>query len=122
MVAAEERARAEMATAEFPGHWEEPPSETELDGLPPDPWAGPPDGDDAWLADLPGVLREEYLDATAAPTGPEVLKAGFWDRTGTGGAGFAAGGAADRVVPGAALAGLTGDAWAAGWAGWGTTS
>jgi len=44
----------------------------------------------------------------------EVFKAGRWDRSRGDGGGFAAGGLADRIPPGAALAGLAGDRWAAG--------
>jgi len=44
----------------------------------------------------------------------EVWKAGRWDRSRGDGGGFAAGGAADRVLPGAALAACAADAWAGG--------
>ena len=40
------------------------PTVEELAGLAPDPYAGPPGGAWGWLADLPGPLLEEYLDAT----------------------------------------------------------
>jgi len=43
-----------------------PPSAAELCGLPPDPDCGPPDGPDAWLAELPAELLAEYLAATQA--------------------------------------------------------
>ncbi|MBO0784753.1 MAG: DUF222 domain-containing protein, partial [Actinobacteria bacterium] len=77
---------------------------------------GPPDGDLAWLACLPGALIAEYADAAAAVVPPprEVLKAGFWDRSGEAGLGFASGGNADTLPPGPVLAGLAGRAWAGG--------
>jgi hypothetical protein len=53
------------------------PSVAELEGLAPDPYAGPPQGEWAWLNDLPEPLLEEYLQATAEPPGPEVLAAGL---------------------------------------------
>lgn len=93
---------------------EEPPSDEELCGLVPDPDCGPPDGPDAWLADLPWELREEYEAAIAGPRVREVLKAGFWDRTSGGGPGFVAGGVADTLPPGPVLAGLAERAWKGG--------
>ena len=46
---------------------------------------------------------------------PEALAAGFTHRDpDPRGVGFAAGGAADAMVPGVTLAGLTGQAWVAG--------
>jgi hypothetical protein len=56
------------------------PSEAELNGLAPDPLAGPPEGAFGWLADLPGPLLDEYVRATTEPTGPEPVKAGWWSR------------------------------------------
>jgi hypothetical protein len=82
-------------------------------GLAPDPLAGPPDGEYGWLAELPGPLLDEYLAAAGQRAVPEVLAAGFWDRS-AGGGRVGAGGVGDRVAPGAVLAGLTGDLWAAG--------
>ncbi|HZC41593.1 MAG TPA: hypothetical protein VE343_13030, partial [Streptosporangiaceae bacterium] len=76
--------------------------------------SGPPDGDLAWLACLPGALITEYADAAAVPPSREVLKAGFWDRSGHAGLGFASGGNADTLPPGPVLAGLAGRAWAGG--------
>jgi len=90
------------------------PSEAELAGLAPDPLAGPPDGEHAWLADLPGPLLDEYLAATAEPVRPEPLPAGRWSRAEGDGGGFAAGGVADDLPPGPVLAGLTSDVHAAG--------
>jgi Domain of unknown function (DUF222) len=77
------------------------------------------------LQDLGTLLREhpELADALSAvdadtddpaPAGPEVLKAGFWDRAGGDGGGFAAGGAADSLPPGPVLAGFAADVWAGG--------
>jgi hypothetical protein len=77
------------------------------------------------LEDLRTLLREhpELADPLSAvdadtddpaPARPEVLKAGFWDRAGGDGGGFAAGGAADNLPPGPVLAGFAADAWADG--------
>src|SRR5215467_1841177 len=66
------------------------PTVEELAGQAPDPYAGPPEGAWGWLADLPGPLLEEYLDATAEPPGPEPLADGLWDRATGEGRGFAA--------------------------------
>jgi len=90
------------------------PSEDAVDGLAPDPLSDPPDGEYGWLADLPGPLLDEYVAATAEPPGPEPIAAGLWNRAAGDGAGFAAGGMADHLPPGPALAGLTGDVHAAG--------
>jgi hypothetical protein len=92
------------------------------------PWLGHADGlfpQGLWLADGSPVAREpdfagvEWADDPADEDGPahevrEVLKAGFWDRSRGDGAGFAAGGVADNLPPGAVLAGLAGDTWALG--------
>ena len=105
---------AELAAEEAALGWGEPPSLAELAGLDDDPGAGPPDGADGWLGDLPGPLLDEYLDAVSEPERPEPIQAGFWDR-GTGdGAGFASGGVADDLPGGPVLAGLAGDTWDAG--------
>ena len=106
---------AEQATlAALPGGLEPPAPEEELYELTADRCAGPPDGPDAWLADLPGPLLKEYLEAIAEPEGPEPIKAGFWDRTKGDGAGFASGGVADDLDPGPVLAGLAAQAWSDG--------
>jgi hypothetical protein len=104
---------AEIAAQEAAGLCEVPAVD-ELDVLEPDPLAGPPDGELAWLADLPGPLLDEYLAATAEPDRPEPIAAGWWDRTTGDGAGFAAGGVADGLPPGPVLAGLAADEHAAG--------
>jgi hypothetical protein len=104
---------AELAALEAAGACEVP-TEAELAGLCPDLLAGPPEGEWAWLADLPGPLLEEYLEATAEPVRPEPLPAGLWSRAAGDGPGFAAGGAGDRLAPGPVLAGLVENAWADG--------
>ena len=104
---------AEVAALEAAGAYEVP-SEAELAGLAPDPLAGPPDGTLGWLADLPGPLLDEYIDATTRPAGPEPIAAGWWSRAAGDGGGFAAGGMADDLPPGPVLAGLTADRHAAG--------
>ena len=91
-----------------------PPDDWELGELVPDPRCGPPDGADAWLADLPAELLFEYLAATEDPPCPEAIVAGRLPRQPGDSCGFAAGGAADELPPGPVLAGLAGDAWAAG--------
>src|SRR5712691_3467276 len=88
--------------------------EAELCGMVFDPDSSPPDGADAWLADLPAALREPYLRPAGPATGPgavpQVLTAGFWDRDEPCGAGFASGGPLDHLTPGPVLAGFTAEA------------
>jgi hypothetical protein len=79
-----------------------------------DPANGPPDGLNAWLADLPAELLSEYIAATEDPPCQEAIVAGRLPRQPGDGCGFAAGGVADELPPGPVLAGLAGDAWAAG--------
>src|SRR5712691_10393271 len=92
--------------------------EAELCGMVFDPDSSPPDGADAWLADLPAALREPYLRPAGPATGPaavpQVLAAGFWDRDESCGAGFASGGPLDHLAPGPVLAGFTTEAWSEG--------
>jgi hypothetical protein len=102
-----------LEALEAAGDWG-PPATEELCGLDPDPDCGPPDGADAWLADLPSELLAEYLAATEDPPCREPIVAGRLPRQPGGGCGFAGGGAADEMPPGAVLAGLAGDAWAGG--------
>jgi hypothetical protein len=84
-----------------------------------DPYTSPPDGDEAWLSDLPAELREEHLTGPWTGAG-EVMAAGFLRHAGgRAGVGFAAGGAADQLAPGPVLAGLAAGAWAGGLAGLG---
>ncbi len=83
-----------------------------------DPDAPPPGGPHAWLGWLPAPLLGEWAEAVAEEAargcGPEVFKAGFWDREGGNGDGFACGGEADRLVPGAVLARLAEQTWSGG--------
>ena len=104
---------AELETLEAAGD-PTPPDDWDLGGLVPDPWCGPPDGPDAWLADLPAELLTEYINATADPPCQEAIVAGRLPRQAGDGCGFAAGGVADELPPGPVLAGFAGDAWAAG--------
>ena len=105
---------AEMDALEAAGALTPPPDDWELFGLVPDPRCGPPDGADAWLADLPAELLFEYLAATEDQPCQEAIVAGRLPRQPGDGCGFASGGAADELPPGPVLAGLAGDAWAAG--------
>ncbi len=94
------------------------PTDEELCGLAPDPDTDPPDGPDAWLADLAGPVRDELPDTLRRPPRPTVFAAGFLPRdlrgdSGTG-SGFGAGEPLDRLEPGAALSGFAGDAWERG--------
>ncbi len=70
------------------------------------PYSGPPEGEDGWLADVPAAVRDEYLDNAASPAAArEVLAAGFTHDDHVAGAlGFAAGGQLDQLEPGPALA------------------
>jgi hypothetical protein len=98
-----------------PGPADDSPSwEAELYGMAFDPDTSPPDGEDAWLADLPSPLRDPYLRPVGPTAVPEVLAAGFWDRAETCGAGFASGGPLDQLAPGPVLAGFTAEAWSEG--------
>jgi hypothetical protein len=90
------------------------PDEDELAGLALDPETAPPDGVHGWFADLPGPLIDEYFAAAAEVSGLDVPRAGHRDRVGSEGAGFAAGGVAEMLSPGVALAGLAEDAHTAG--------
>ena len=82
------------------------PTDAELFGLWPDPFAGPPDGENAWLADLSVPELDEIARQWDAehPSGPEAIGAGFThrDRSETG-LGFGAGGPLDELSPGAVL-------------------
>ena len=103
---------AEITALERAGVFTVPAAE-EWPGPAVDPDSAPPDGLQAWLADLPGPLLEEYLAATAEAA-PEVPRAGLGGRVTREGAAFAADGVADLLRPGPALAGLAEGARAAG--------
>ena len=53
-----------------------PADDCDLDELVPDPRCGPPDGADAWLADLPAELLFEYIAATDDPPCRKAIMAG----------------------------------------------
>src|SRR5215831_5850365 len=118
-------ARLDLAGARLtdPGGWDAPagwddaagwdavpPTDEEL-WLAPDPYCGPLDAADAWASDL---LIDDYLTATEPSPVPGAWPAGILPRDGGRGAGFAAGGAADGLSPGVALAAFASDAWTAG--------
>jgi len=86
------------------------PAEEELPGPDFDPGSVPPQ----WLADLPGAPYDECLVATADAATPETPRPRRRDRASSDGLGFAAGGDAELLSPGAALAGLAEHARAAG--------
>jgi hypothetical protein len=120
---------------------DEPPTEAELAGCCPDPLAGPPDGDDAWLADLTSEQLDELAAELAAARPQAALEsvgAGFTHRAAAAGiaagevgwepdyaapaptrptAGFAAGGPLDLADAGLVLAQFADQATAAGLAG-----
>ncbi|HET9899110.1 MAG TPA: DUF222 domain-containing protein [Streptosporangiaceae bacterium] len=109
-----------------PGDWDGPephePSDAELLGAWPDPFAGPPDGADAWLADLSVPELERLAERWAAENGAgiDVIGAGFTHATSgdaAGAVGFAAGGALDVMAPDPVLAGFASDAFESGLAG-----
>jgi hypothetical protein len=82
-----------------------------------DPDSSPPDGAEAWLADVADPVRNAYLDSIAAQppaAATDSIAAGFLHRDGGRGRGFAAGGLLDAMAPGPVLAGFAGDAWADG--------
>ena len=81
-----------------------------------DPDYGPPEGEDAWLAQVASPVADEYLAAhQPAPAAREVLAAGFTHRDREPGArGWAAGGALDVMEPGPVLAGFADDAISGG--------
>jgi hypothetical protein len=74
---------------------------------------GDPGDDDDWDRD-PGWEPQGDLSALAEPAVPEVLDAGFTHRYGGTGAGFAAGGPLDVMLPGPDLAWHLGQAWQRG--------
>ena len=72
-----------------------------------------PDALEDWALDVPDEAWEDWL-GTEPPQPPEALPAGLLPHDRGDGAGFAAGGVADRLVPDVALAGFARDAWANG--------
>jgi hypothetical protein len=98
-----------------PPDWDAvPPTDEELSGLPPDPYCDPPDDADAGAADVPADLFLPSLTAPGPASLPEPWPAGILPRDGERGARFAAGGAADGLPPGVALAGFVSDIWTTG--------
>jgi hypothetical protein len=81
------------------------------------PWL---DADPGWDESTPPRRYGPKSSGPGTPESPgpgtpvEVFKAGRWDRSRGDGGGFAAGGLADGLPPGAVLAGLAEDRWAAG--------
>ena len=74
-----------------------------------DPDNAPPDGDEAFLADLPAELAREFLRSPWNGE-DEVIGAGFLHHgAGRKGTGFAAGGVLDQLEPGPTLAGFVRD-------------
>jgi hypothetical protein len=121
-------ARLPSPEAEIPGHlilkWPDPedaeladwePADWEPADREPADWE-PGDGELVDWAPGDGELADWEPADPRLPeaAGREVLKAGRWDRARGDGMGFAAGGVADAMPPGPALAGFAADAWAAG--------
>jgi hypothetical protein len=109
-------------TSDQAPEWPEPPTDAELAGLCPDPFAGPPDGPDEWLAGLSAFELDAVAEATAVTAaavagraGQEAMAAGFTHRDPSPCAtGFAAGGPLDLLAPDPVLAGYAQDAFEAG--------
>ena len=77
------------------------------------PYCGPPEGEDAWLADVPAAVRDEYLDNAAVPgcrAGGPGRRVHPWRSRGRR-AGVRRRGAARSAGPGPALAAFARDAW-----------
>ena len=105
---------AEIAALEAAGVLTAPAEEEQQQCPSLNPDSVPPHGLRPWLADLSGSPFDECLVATTDATGPEMPRTTCRDRVRNGGLGFAADGDADLLSPGAALAGLAGQARAAG--------
>ncbi len=75
------------------------------------PFSGPPEGADAWLAQVASPVADAWLAARQpSPGGREALAAGFTHSDCMPGArGFAAGGPLDTMEPGPVLAGFAAD-------------
>ena len=91
-----------------------PPTEEELCGLAPDPYCDPPDGAAFWAAEVPADLRFPCLTATEPALVRQAWPGGILSPDAGRDAAFAAGGVADGLPPGVALAGFVSDIWAAG--------
>jgi hypothetical protein len=76
------------------------------------PYFGPPEGEDAWLARVASPVADAYLASQQPPPATrEVLAAGFTHKDHLAGArGFAGGGLLDVMDPGPVLAGFAADA------------
>ncbi len=110
-----------LGLPENPSYEMEEPTEVELLGLCPDPFARPPDGDDAWLGDLSLAELDALAEQWAAGEGRVPVRdgvgAGFGrDLPGDPALGFAAGGPLDSLPPGQVLAGFAADSFDAGFA------
>ena len=96
----------------------DPPTDEELCGLVPDPDTDPPGGEEVWLADLAGPVREEWLDARQPSARPTVFPAGFLPRGERGSSGissgFGSGEPLDTLEPGPVLSGFSATAWERG--------
>ena len=92
---------------------EVPPADEDLWELEGEAGSGILDGDNAWMADVPGEVLFDYLDRLDKAQPPDVLLGILPRRLGNG-AGFDAGGVADHLQPGPTLAGLTADEWETG--------
>lgn len=78
----------------------------------PDPADDSPFWEDSSWEDQP--WEDQPWEMTGPSRVPEVLAAGFWDRTEPYGTGFASGGPLDQLTPGPVLAGFTAQAWTEG--------
>lgn len=90
----------------------EVPADPELDELEPLPdeehWRLLSEAD-AVMSDAGEWWPEE--PGASPPAGPDIIKAGFWDRSAGDGCGFASGGVYDSLRPGPVLAGVASRAW-----------
>jgi Domain of unknown function (DUF222) len=113
-MAEQEAILADQIAAGWPGL---PPGE--LMDFRPDPDVGPPEGEHAWLGELPGrvlaAVPAEQGTARVARAGPSALDdVVAHDGLGPGGPGFESGSALDGLAPGPVLARALDDTWSAG--------
>ena len=99
--------------AGLPGGDAHEPGDAELAGCWPDPFAGPPEDGEAWLAGLSGAEAEAVL-GPGPGEGQEGAGRGAAAAGWPAGAEFGAGGRDDRLPPGPVLAGLSQDVLDAG--------